>query len=99
MRSTVHVTIALGAGFVLLSLSPASATRCLYPERTVSGSVQRGLSQARASAIQAWEAAVARRSGKRFADWYYSGDRTFTCSWNTRGDRIRCQASAVPCGE
>lgn len=61
------------------------------------GSVQSSMSHARDAAVAAWESAVARRYGSRFANWYYSADRTFECSWNDPS-RIRCVAIAGPCG-
>jgi hypothetical protein len=82
-----------------LTISPAYATRCLYPERAVAGPIRGTISKAQSAAISAWQAAVSRRHGPRFANWYYSGDRTIQCKWNDRGNKIRCQASAVPCGE
>jgi hypothetical protein len=57
---------------------------------------QRG---AMASARAQWESAAARRHGQRFANWYYSGDREFECSWNQSGTRFRCFAIAMPCGK
>jgi hypothetical protein len=75
----------------------AFGDRC-YRDVTVRG-VQRGsMSSARESAINAWEAAVRQRHGVRFADWYYSGDRSIDCSWNTNGSRFYCRAVALPCG-
>lgn len=62
------------------------------------GDIAGSMSSARASAIAAWESAVARQYGRRYADWYYSADRTFTCSWDASGRRIRCVAIAGPCG-
>jgi hypothetical protein len=94
-------TITGAALVVLLALTadPAHATRCLYPERAVAGPVRGKFKDAQNAAIGAWQSAVARKNGKRFANWYYSGDRTINCNWNDRGNRIRCQAVAVPCGE
>jgi hypothetical protein len=57
------------------------------------------MTAAQNSAIAAWQKAVARSNGTRYANWYYSGDRTISCRWNERGTVFRCQASAVPCGE
>jgi hypothetical protein len=57
------------------------------------------MTAAQQSAIAAWQKAVARSNGTRYANWFYSGDRTINCRWNDSGTVFRCQASAVPCGE
>jgi hypothetical protein len=62
------------------------------------GSVQSSMGRARTAAIAAWESAAQRKHGSRFANWYYSGDRTIDCSWDASGTRIRCTAVAQPCG-
>lgn len=61
------------------------------------GSAQSSMTAARGSAMAAWEQTVAKRHGARYADWWYSGDRTFDCSWGPTGRDIRCVALAVPC--
>ncbi len=86
-------------GGLLVMVAPAHATRCLYPERSVTGEFRGTMAAARASAIGAWQSRVARKNGARFADWYYSGDRTISCRWNDGGTRFKCEAAAVPCGE
>lgn len=62
------------------------------------GSVQGSMSKARNAAIAAWETKAARQHGSRYANWYYSGDRTIDCSWDATGRRIQCTAIAGPCG-
>ena len=80
--------------------APASAfgDRCIYPGVTARGSAQPSMGKAYAAARSAWEAQTARQHGKRYADWWYSGDRTFDCSWNNSGSKIVCVAYAAPCG-
>lgn len=70
---------------------------CLRDVRA-QGSAQSTMTGARNAAIAAWESSVRKRHGSRFANWYYSGDRLIDCSWNASGARIRCVASALPCG-
>ena len=84
---------------VTLPLAPAYATRCIYPERTVTGPIRSTFSAAQNAAIGAWQTSANRKHGKRFANWYYSGDRSVSCRWNDRGNRIKCHASAIPCGQ
>jgi hypothetical protein len=71
--------------------------RC-YGDLQVGGTVQGTMTAARAAASSAWEARARRQHGTRFANWYYSADRSFDCSWNDKGNRIRCVAIAKPCG-
>jgi hypothetical protein len=99
MRIAFLVLAATAGGSVLLAATPAEATRCLYPERAVTGAPRNSMSAAQQSAIAAWQKSVVRNHGTRYANWYYSGDRTIACRWNDRGTVFRCQASAVPCGE
>ena len=98
MRSGLVAMAGVVGGLFSLT-APAHATRCLYPERSVTGEFRGTMAAARGSAIGAWQGRVARKSGARYANWYYSGDRTLTCRWNDRGTKFKCQASAVPCGE
>jgi hypothetical protein len=99
MRNAFWVLAVAAGGSVLVAATPAEATRCLYPERALTGAPRNSMSAAQKTAIAAWQKAVARSNGKRYANWYYSGDRTISCRWNDRGTVFRCQASAVPCGE
>ena len=75
----------------------AFGDRC-YGNVRATGQVAGTMQDARASARTAWENSVSRRYGSKYANWTYSGDRTFDCSWNGDGRRIRCVADAVPCG-
>lgn len=62
------------------------------------GAVETSMSRARGAAIAAWETKVSAIHGRRFADWWYSGDRLIECSWNRSGTRFTCNAVAIPCG-
>ena len=91
--------VALVTAILALSAPEAQALgdQC-YRDAKAQGSVQGSIDRARNSAIAAWESAAQRKHGNRFADWYYSGDRTIDCSWDASGTRIRCVAVALPCG-
>lgn len=67
-------------------------------EVVVRGKVTRGEHAARKSAIAAWRPVAARRYGRAFADYYNSGEREFSCTWNDSGSHYRCTVSARPCG-
>lgn len=69
-----------------------------YRDVKARGSVQRSMSAARGAATAAWEQSVSKRYGARFANWWYSADRNFDCSWDNAGRNIRCVAIAGPCG-
>lgn len=84
---------------VVASVAPASATRCLYPGDAAIGGVRSDIQSAWASARGNWERAIAKRHGRRFADWSYAADGRIDCSWNDRGNRIRCVARAAACAE
>lgn len=62
------------------------------------GAVESSMSRAQTSAIAAWEKKVAAIHGRRFANWWYSGERLIECSWNKAGSRFSCNAIAIPCG-
>jgi hypothetical protein len=92
-------SVVLAAVAMVATVGPASAfgDRCFDPIGA-RGSAANSMRGAWASASAAWENAVARKHGSRYARWNYSGDRTFDCTWNGRGDRIVCNAEAIPCG-
>jgi hypothetical protein len=95
------LALVMVVGFVLPAGTAAPAQAfgdTCHRDVTARGSVQGSMSSARGAAIDAWERAVSRKHGSRFANWYYSADRTFDCSWNTGGNRITCVATAGPCG-
>ena len=79
------------------SEAQAFGDTCLGDVRA-KGREQGSMTGARNAAIAAWESSVQKRHGRRFADWYYSGDRSIDCSWDASGTRIRCIAAALPCG-
>jgi hypothetical protein len=87
--------------FAVSSTTPAAAffggETCKRPVTAVGAKV-RGEGNARNSAIAAWQRETARKYGRRFADYYYSGDRTFTCTWDSRGVYYKCGVTALPCG-
>ena len=81
--------------------SPAAAVFgdvCL-DEVVARGAEARSYAAAVTSASRAWEPAAAKRYGRRFADFSYSGERQFSCTWNDAGTRYRCTVSARPCGQ
>jgi hypothetical protein len=90
-------TIAVLATLVTAGSASAFGDRC-YGNVRANGQVGGSMRAARDAARSAWENAVARRYGDKYASWTYSGDRTFECSWNGDGSRIRCIADALPCG-
>jgi hypothetical protein len=98
MRTYLMIAL-LAASALAAGSEPAAAfgDRC-YGLTQAKGQNSTTMQGARASAIAAWERSAARAYGNRYADWYYSGDRAFDCTWNADGGRIRCVAEATPCG-
>jgi hypothetical protein len=96
----VLVILGLTLAFGSFEAQPAAAfgDKCFYPGITAKGSPQSSMSAAYSSARSAWESRAAKKYGRRSADWWYSGDREFSCTWNTSGSRISCTAYAVACG-
>ena len=95
--------LVLAAALAALSVGSfagaASATDvCLRP-LTAKGNSHPDYFTAMALAMKSWEYGVARRDGRRFADWNYSIERGVTCTW--RGDArdaiYTCTATAQPC--
>lgn len=86
------------AVLTLLSAGEASAfgDTC-RKDVSARGSVQGSMTKARNASISAWETQTARAYGNRYANWWYSGDRTIDCTWDASGRRIRCIAVAIPC--
>jgi hypothetical protein len=101
MRLLLRAVALLFAIVIILPASVSTPAEAFgdtcYRDVRATGNVQSSMKGARASAIAAWESAVSRRYGSKFANWYYSADRTFDCSWNDPS-RIRCVATAGPCG-
>ena len=99
MRRSLGV-IAVSLLVSTFAVAPAAAIgdQCFYPGLTAKGSAQGSMGAAYSAARAAWETAAAKKHGRRNADWWYSGDREFACSWNTSGSRIVCTAYAVACG-
>jgi hypothetical protein len=96
-RYLLAASAAVALAAALPSEAAAFGDQC-YGDVKARGSVQGSMSSARNAAIAAWESAASRRYGSRFANWYYSGDRTIDCSWDNSGRRIQCTALAGPCG-
>lgn len=97
-----------GAGLVaVLLLAPiasvplttsAHAWETCQRQVSVVGPEVRGERAAIDAAIASWRREARRLHGRRFASWWYSGDRIVACTWDKRGVRYRCRASALPCG-
>lgn len=102
MRQILSVIGCLALAFLIVPASTATPAAAFgdtcYRDVRAKGSVQGSMRNARDAASSAWEQAVRKRHGGRFANWWYSADRTFDCSWDVSGRRIQCTAIAGPCG-
>ncbi len=97
-RTSWFLGIAIVGHFGATEPAAAFGDRCFYPALSARGAVQGSMSAARGSAMAQWERQAVRKYGRRYADWWYSGDREFSCSWDASGRRITCVATAVACG-
>jgi hypothetical protein len=88
----------LGLAALLVFSAPAAATDVCKAPLSANGGVVTGWKPSMAAARTAWERKAARTHGARFANWWYSGDRTIECTWDDRGITYRCRATAIPCG-
>jgi hypothetical protein len=97
MRRTLLAAAVIAAGIAASSSSALAFGDTCYRDVTARGDVRSSMRGAMDAAIAAWERTVARQRGSRFANWWYSGDRVTSCSWDVSGTRIRCTATAMPC--
>jgi hypothetical protein len=102
MRHLLRACALFLAAFFIMPAATSTPVQAFgdtcYRDVRARGGVQSTMSAARGSAIAAWEQEASKRHGARFANWYYSADRTFDCSWGKSGRDIRCVAIAGPCG-
>jgi hypothetical protein len=97
-RASLYFGLAVFGFIVPFENAQAFGDRCFYPPHSVRGSTQASMSAARGAAIAQWERSAARKYGRAYANWWYSGDREISCSWDASGRRITCAAIAVACG-
>lgn len=101
----LRITVAAGAAFSLTLLAalgtatPAAAFGDVCLDEVVArGAWKASYSAAIKSSQRAWGPVAAKKFGRRFASYSYSGERQFTCIWNDAGTRYRCTVSARACG-
>ena len=82
---------------ILMSTNSAQAFDKCHLNVAARGDRKPSMDQAMASARTHWRSEVGESHGRRFNDWWYSGDRSFDCSWDASGTRISCVANARPC--
>jgi hypothetical protein len=87
--------VACAAAVSVSGTPPAEAwDHCVAPV-TAKGKRQLDIQSARMAAIGAWQKKASKLHGRRFADWWYSGDRVVSCQWN--GRYSWCSTTASPC--
>ncbi len=92
---------AAGLLAAMMTVAPVSASafgETCYPSVTATGREKTSMRLAMWSAVARWEAAADRKHGGAYDEWYYSGDRTIDCKWDSKGTRFTCKAKALPCG-
>ena len=79
-------------------VQPAAARETCKAAVSAEGRERHGERHAMRSAIRHWQNHARDEYGAGFADWYYSGDRTISCTWDDKGVHYVCKATAKPCG-
>ena len=97
MRSTSLYATLFVVAVLLSAVKPAAAAGCIYPAISAQGPVRSQIQPARYAAMAAWERKVTKRKGRGFGVWNNAGDQTVSCTWNDKGNRIRCVATAAAC--
>jgi hypothetical protein len=87
---------ALAVGLVVSSVPALATDNCLVAVNEV-GRWKSSERAAMGSAIGAWERKVSHKISRRYADYWYSGERVFNCTWKADGSAYKCAVSARPC--
>jgi hypothetical protein len=96
------LALAAAAGLAALAVSslgsaPATAWDTCHAPLKGKGHKTHDMRSAMASAKHHWVHAADDKYDSKFADWYYSGDRSISCSWDKPGRHFWCTATARPC--
>lgn len=93
-------TLAISAAaLAMIGVSGAVAGDVCKKAVTETGGCFTSERAAKRSAIKAWEDCVRGEHGAAFANWWYSGDRTISCTWtDEKVPAYTCTAKALPCG-
>lgn len=87
---------ALAVGLLVSSVPALASDNCLAAVDAV-GRWKSSERAAMGSAVAAWEHKVSRKISRRYADYWYSGERAFNCTWKPDGSAYKCAVSARPC--
>jgi hypothetical protein len=98
MRKVGLFTIALAGTLAFATSSAWAFGDVCHGPMSAKGHKEHDRHAAMASAIRHWQHAASHKYGSKFANWYYSGDRTISCSWDAPGRHFTCGATARPCG-
>jgi hypothetical protein len=95
---TVCIALLAMAGVLLPAIGAEAFGTCKKASLSAEGPVRKGERSAMRAAIAAWEQKARKTHGRQFSDYWYSGDRTISCTWDASGVNYRCRATALPCG-
>ena len=91
------LTAAGAAALFLAGCGSAMAFSKCHNNLSATGDREHSMRAAMASAKEHWVDKTEDKYGHRFADWWYSGDRTISCKWDASGTHFWCTATARPC--
>lgn len=97
MRCTALAVAA--AALVSASAVPAFAWDQCHSTIAADGRVKNDKYAAMSSAKWAWQRAAYKKHGPGYSAWWYSGDRSIDCWWDSKGEKFWCTARARPCGK
>lgn len=98
MRTLLKAASLLAAMVIVAPVSALAFGETCHSSLTATSNEKNSKHLAMWSAIAKWEVAANRKHGGSYDEWYYSGDRTIDCKWDSKGTRFTCKAKALPCG-
>ena len=68
-----------------------------HPALSAKGKKTHDMRSAMEAAKYAWHEKAEHKYGDDYDNWYWSGDRAISCSWDKPGKHFTCTATARPC--
>jgi hypothetical protein len=100
-ETAMRIFALLMTSVMILGAQLAPTPAAAFGDRCYASVAERGKAHSMRDAMREarhnWKHEVAHRHGARAADWDYSGDRRYDCSWDAPARHFTCVASASPC--
>ncbi len=94
------LTIAAASALALFAVTGTPAVagepNC-KPALSAKGATEHSMRDAIEAAKYAWHEKAEHKFGDAWDNWYWSGDRSVSCSWDKPGKHFTCTATARPC--